>query len=60
VRAGHGVATGTLFLQILLYMLDMHEKILGSEHRDSLVIMRELASIYADNGEWSKAVKAIC
>jgi hypothetical protein len=36
-------------------MLDMHERLLGSEHADSLAIMSELASMYEANKQWSMA-----
>jgi len=33
-------------VQYLLFMLDMHEKVLGSEHADTLAIISKLASLY--------------
>jgi hypothetical protein len=42
-------------VQYLLFMLDMHEKVLGSEHADTLAIMSKLASLYETYKQWREA-----
>lgn len=37
------------------FMLDMHEKILSSEHADTLAIMNKLASLYETYKQWREA-----
>jgi tetratricopeptide (TPR) repeat protein len=41
--------------QYLLFMLETHEKILGSEHADVLAIRSELAALYETYKQWREA-----
>lgn len=42
-------------VQYLLFMLDVHEKVIGSEAADTLAIRSILASLYETNGQWKEA-----
>jgi tetratricopeptide (TPR) repeat protein len=42
-------------VQYLLFMLDMHEKVIGSEHEGTLAIMSKLAALYEKYMQWKEA-----